>query len=354
MKLAVITTLTFATAGNSALIAHQAPQQKPLVLSAVGEDHRRESVSAFFGDTLCPCIGFDNINGETTVTFDEDKTVAYPADLGSRCEPWDDRRHPTSCAEKDQEPGLGKGWCKTKWCYVDPCNCNLDVLPKVSDYIPDARYRGKPLFYSYATCGNPDGFTEKVPQVGSPGCRCIGFDNIPGTTEISFDGKTYEYPAEIGGSCRAWDDVTHPECNGKKPPSWCRAHWCYVDPCSCNLKGGVVPKISAYLPKASFTGKGLYYSYETCHSPDTWTEKGNPQACVNQETKDECDTNDRCTWTGTRCLGNELVDHPLCEGVAELHAKSKSGASQLSPRAALAIAAVLALVGQSTSLGTVF
>ena len=29
-----------------------------------------------------------------------------------------------------------------------------------------------------------------------------------------------------------------------------------------------LPKVSMYLPKATFTGKGLYYSYETCEGKD--------------------------------------------------------------------------------------
>merc|ERR1712060_588506 len=145
------------------------------------------------------------------------------------------------------------------------------------------------------------------------GCRCIGFDNLPGSSEVILeDGKKVLYPGEIGGSCSAWDRETHPECKTAKPPSWCSANWCYVDPCSCDLPGDAVPKITSYMPMSTFTGKSLYYSYETCKSPDTWTEKNHPHACVNQATKDECDMEHRCTWTGKRCLGTELVDHPLC------------------------------------------
>mmetsp|Transcript_11533 Transcript_11533/g.30593 ORF Transcript_11533/g.30593 Transcript_11533/m.30593 type:complete len:379 (-) Transcript_11533:194-1330(-) len=313
---------------------------------------------AFFGDTLCPCIGFDNIQGETTVVFEEggqETAVAYPADLGARCEPWDDGRH-ASCKE-GATPGFGQGWCAQQWCYVDPCNCAIPVLPKMSTYSPDALYRGKPLFFSYATCGGEDAWSKGVPEVGTPGCRCIGFDNVPGTTEMNIEGQMVAYPAEVGGSCKAWDKATHPMCSGgdpKKLPKWCAQEWCYVDPCTCELAGDIPPKVSMYLPKATFTGKGLYYSYETCEGKDYFTKTVHLKACVNQVEKGDCDKLSRCAWTGNKCLGAELVNHPLCEAVvkklkaeaaAEAAAaakKAKSSAAALRPLAAAgALAAAL-------------
>lgn len=164
-----------------------------------------------FGDPKCPCIGFDNIDGETLVAFGNSTTgngtlVEYPADLGARCEAWDDDRHP-DCKEGGW-PGEGSGFCAQRWCYVDSCNCDLPVPAKVSTYVPDASYRGKPVFFSYATCGGKDLWTEEVPEVGMPGCRCIGFDNIPGTIDIKLQGRdgsisVASYPAEIGGTCKA-------------------------------------------------------------------------------------------------------------------------------------------------------
>jgi len=267
-----------------------------------------------FGDTRCPCIGFDNIEGSTMVELevegDEKMSVSYPADLGARCEAWDQAKHP-SCSGDGKKPG----WCKQRWCLVDPCRCNIEILPKPSVYLPMATYVGKPLFFSYATCGGKDMWTnpDLVPEVGKPKCRCIGFNGMPGSTEVQFsDNKLGVYPGDVGGSCKAWDNAHHPSCKGEDAPAWCQENWCYVDPCSCELPDGAVPKISAYLPEATFTGKNLYYSYETCHSEDKWTKKHNKQACVNQETEGKCDQNPRCAWTGKRCLGAELVSHPLC------------------------------------------
>lgn len=348
VKIAASAALASAPLGHCGLVSLHRLSQQPIDLS------KEEKELPFFGDSACPCIGFDNLEGgETTVHFDGGMQVAYPADLGSRCETWDNGRHPNSC-QPGQEPGLGKGWCGKMWCFVDPCKCSIDVLPKVSVYVPDARYRGKPLFYSYTTCGDKDDFTKEVPQAGNHGCRCIGFDNMPGTTEVIAGGKTIAYPAEIGGSCDSWDMDTHPECKGDKMPDWCRSNWCYVDPCSCDLPDGKVPKISAYLPNQTFTGKNLYYSYETCNAKDTWTEKGNPDACVNQKSKVDCAEHMRCSWTGTHCLGTELVDHPLCKKAGDemsklLRKPNKGGSAQNAPRTALVILAAMATASAASS-----
>lgn len=85
-----------------------------------------------YGSEACPCIGFDNLEGEA-LTLIDGKMVKYPADLGSSCDTWDDGVHP-QCAESEK----GK-WCGQPWCYVDPRQCKLDVLPTMSTYMPTAR-----------------------------------------------------------------------------------------------------------------------------------------------------------------------------------------------------------------------
>lgn len=317
-----------------ALSATAAPLRSVALLGT----HRAESQVALssdsqkprhFGDTDCPCIGFDHIDGETTVTV-EGQALEYPADLGARCEPWDDGRHP-SC-KSGAEPGLAAGWCAQAWCYVDPCNCKLPVLPKVSAYLPTATYKGKPIFYSYDTCGGKDMWAKRRPEVGQWGCRCIGFDSQQGSLEVQLGGgRKASYPAEIGGTCKAWDEENHPDCQGDDAPDWCKSKWCFVDPCECKLEDGMVPKISFYLPEASFTGKGLFFSYETCGDKDIWT-KHNPKACVNQLSQSACDDHPRCGWTGNRCLGKELSENAECaDDLAHIEAGAKPALLQHSP-----------------------
>lgn len=327
-----------------------------------------------FGDTACPCIGFDHIKGETTVTWD-DKEVVYPADLGARCEAWDDGVHPDCVEEGEDEEedkmdiiSLGnksgkkkdahrKRRCKEQWCYVDACFCHLPVLPQPSELLPDARYRGRSIFYSYATCGGKDTWADVVSEAGSVGCRCIGFAEVPGTMQVTIkgqwseEGAVVDFPAEMGGKCQDWDNGVHPACQGKNRPDWCYKQWCYVDPCSCKLEQP--PKVTMYLPEATFTGKSLYYSYETCGANDTYTKKHNPEACVNQNNTKDCLSlivrgGQKCAWTRGRCLGAELVSHPLCTHLLphtdKVYLKSLAAERLQAPQRCVAGAALLWLL----------
>eukprot|EP00929_Paragymnodinium_shiwhaense_P083004 TRINITY_DN44044_c0_g1_i1.p1 TRINITY_DN44044_c0_g1~~TRINITY_DN44044_c0_g1_i1.p1 ORF type:complete len:1348 (-),score=494.20 TRINITY_DN44044_c0_g1_i1:138-4181(-) len=109
------------------------------------------------GDAKCPCVPVDlkqfEVPGGIKVAVGG-TAVVYPAGLGAQCRAWDDGRYPESCTSS------GAPWCAEKWCYVDPCKCALEVLPKASTYLLDARYDGKPLYYSYATCGGQDTFSS--------------------------------------------------------------------------------------------------------------------------------------------------------------------------------------------------
>ncbi|CAK0824118.1 unnamed protein product, partial [Prorocentrum cordatum] len=43
--------------------------------------------------------------------------------------------------------------CWQGWCFVDPCACNLSVPPRRSKLLHGTLYHGRPIYYSYATCG---------------------------------------------------------------------------------------------------------------------------------------------------------------------------------------------------------
>jgi len=288
--------------------------------TATGQDPK--GVEAHFGDTECPCIGFDGREGTIRVNYSKTVRVTYPADLGSRCEPWEATRHPSCLPGGD--PGPGKGWCAESWCFVDPCNCKTKVVPEPSDMAPDTTFRGKPLYYSYEACGSKNFWNNKPLSLGKPNCRCVGFDNFPGTTEVDWKDPntsvvtTIEYPADMGGTCRKWDNNVHPMCKGEgEKPKWCSERWCYVDPCSCDL--GEMPRVTMYQPHATYRGKSLFYSYGTCGSEDYFTKTLNLEACVNQPTQEKClrltvrNGIQKCAWTGSECLGAELVSHPLCK-----------------------------------------
>jgi len=281
----------------------------------------RTSKGGPYGLANCPCVGVDGLEGHTTASLKGGKTADYPADMGARCEAWDSKHHP-SCP--------GESWCEAKWCYVDPCNCDkVTPLPKPANYLPDAKYQGKKLHFSYVTCDDMDSYTEQgndrlrgeeiqktcAVQVdsakwGHENCRCVGIGPQPGTTKVDIKGKKVDFPADTGATCHAWEADNHPGCKGSSPPDWCKQSWCYVDPCSC--KQATPPKTSSYLPDSNYQGRPVYYSYSTCGGADSYTASEYGDACVNQKSKDDCAKLDKCAWNGKDCLGKELVS--VCSG----------------------------------------
>lgn len=320
--------------------------------------HLSASAVGPYGNPKCPCVGLDNVKGEMTMTTGKTKTM-YPAETGASCTAWDSDRAP-GCEvgnDKNYTQDGEPSWCTQSWCYVDPCKCDIPVIPKVSGYLPDGTYQGKPIYYSYHTCGGVDSWTEKhhkeacVNQKtaedctnlekcswdgkscagkalgvcnapldakihGAENCRCIGLDNVEGSLDATLgDGRKVTFPATFGASCQPHEEKTHPDCLGDKPPKWCKDSWCYVDPCSC---GQVEPPRvnSGWLGKdVTFQGKNVYYSYTTCGSEDAFTAVANPTACVNLKTASACNEKaHKCAWVvqENKCLGKEIAQS--CHG----------------------------------------
>ena len=86
----------------------------------------------------CPCIGFNEIECVTNMVV-HGESVPYPGETGGPCKAWDANRH-ALCKDGDAHD-----WCGKRWCYVDPCRCNLAELPKTSAYLRNATYRGREL-----------------------------------------------------------------------------------------------------------------------------------------------------------------------------------------------------------------
>jgi hypothetical protein len=118
-----------------------------------------------YGLDECPCIlGLGNVAGHTELTFPAQSLaptlatnfvdVRFPGDYGTRCMAWENGVHP-NCLN-GSIPGIDKDWCTMKWCFVDPCNCNLPVPPRAASTMVNGTYRGRKLFYSYLTCDNED------------------------------------------------------------------------------------------------------------------------------------------------------------------------------------------------------
>jgi len=314
---------------------------------------------AGLGSPQCPCIGVAGRAGKVMqpINASEKLSVIVPEEYGSVCKVWDDGNYP-GCKE-GQDPGQGNSWCAQSWCYVDPCNCNLTTAAVQSFSFPDSKVQGKPLYYSYDTCGGEDGFSVEnnnracVAQTsqnacealeadgkpkcawsgsdcvkaelletcttpvdedvwGSADCPCIGVSNRTGFSTADAGDTTVDYPPGVGSWCKAWEQyVSYPGCEGENPPSWCSTKWCYVDPCNCKLNDDPVTSFS--FPNAKFQGKALFYSYSTCGGSDSWTSTNHDDACVNQADATSCGTlkkdgSNKCAWQDGKCKGKDIVD----------------------------------------------
>eukprot|EP00973_Karenia_brevis_P088815 12318242-Karenia_brevis.AAC.1 len=51
----------------------------------------------------------------------------YPAITGGECMKWDKKRHPLCAVTTGDIPD----WCVSKWCWVDPDNCDIPDSPPV-------------------------------------------------------------------------------------------------------------------------------------------------------------------------------------------------------------------------------
>ena len=112
----------------------------------------------------CQCVSMDGATGTPfpVGTKQNGTSITYSEDTGASCEAWDDQHDPIC-----QESGA-PDWCKDKWCFVDPCSCGIVPEPKRSSYFPDARKNGRPVYYSYTTCGSKDSWTGKNHDIACP------------------------------------------------------------------------------------------------------------------------------------------------------------------------------------------
>lgn len=255
-------------------------------------DQGGQGDQAEYGADTCPCIAIDGLTGNVSVSY-EGASFDYPADVGARCNAWDEASDPACTGD------TAPSYCGHQWCYVDPCNCQgLEVPPKPSAYFADAMFQGKPVHYSYVTCGGTDEWSPDTAQgadneglcdeeadpatYGDSKCQCIGVDGRNGTALVSYGNTTMDFPINLGSRCDAWEKEADPACKDEDPPAYCEMAWCYVDPCACNLS--VPSKASSYLPDATHAGKPVHFSYVTCGAEDNWSsEEATAQAAENQD-----------------------------------------------------------------------
>jgi len=210
------------------------------------------------GKATCPCFGWYDRSGTVKLTV-AGQSINYPAMTGGECMKWDKPRHP-ECLTDDKPD-----WCDSKWCWVDPDDCDLpDSPPQLFTRSP-VSINGKPAYWSYATCGDKDPWassllqvskitqaqSDQVKKMGDPDCACLGIQ-VEGETQI-WDGTDKS------------TSVTYPYSYG----STCELGWCYVDPCKCSLAmtkstQAKKNKKGKILAGVDYHHMPAFYSYATC------------------------------------------------------------------------------------------
>lgn len=272
-------------------------------------------IVAKHGDKKCPCIGLQGLEGTNVIKFNETVSAIYPLEAGSSCRAWDDGIHP-DCRPSGRY-GIGEGMCARSWCFVDPCDCDLEIWPAKATHFVPVTFRKKPLYFSYETCSGVDVPGEVMPEpiseeqceqevdtkYGNPNCSCIGFDNL-GSDSTVFKGNTPSfYPGNVGSSCQAWDQMYDQEhCKkASMPLEWCSQPYCFVDPCSCSLQ--TAPSI--FLWGVKWKGHPVHYSYEACGGKDLYSSTWNAHAkiqCESYSFRWWCEYHEECGWNGTHCM----------------------------------------------------
>lgn len=272
-------------------------------------------IVAKYGDKRCPCIGLENLVGTNVVRLNENQSAVYPLDAGSFCEAWDNGIHP-DCRPSGRF-GLGGGFCPRSWCFVDPCDCDLEIWPSKASRFAPVTFHKKPLYFSYETCSSVDVPEESMPEpiyeemceqkveghYGNPNCTCIGFDNLVSVTSVFKKGLPMTFPPNTGSSCQAWDEIYDEEhCKrNENPPEYCSQPYCFVDPCSCSLPS----QPSAWFWGTKWKGHTVYYSYDTCGGVDYWSEPRNDHTkihCDSYSYRWWCQYHEECGWNGTHCM----------------------------------------------------
>lgn len=115
------------------------------------------------GAAGCPCIGsLPSEIGVVDCSYDwavdgkclekDSRAGNYGEQCGAHAEPDNPDCYTTGDSPKPRR--FPEPWCGQKWCYVDPCNCDM------SDATKSTYFGTEGLAYSYATCGGSNGYTE--------------------------------------------------------------------------------------------------------------------------------------------------------------------------------------------------
>merc|ERR1719401_729333 len=57
----------------------------------------------------------------------------------------------------------------------------------------------------------------------------------------------------------------------------------------------------------NFQGMRAHWSYATCGGKDSWSSSHSDQYCVTQKTAAACKQVEKCAWSGTECLSEDIA-----------------------------------------------
>mmetsp|Transcript_19040 Transcript_19040/g.34429 ORF Transcript_19040/g.34429 Transcript_19040/m.34429 type:complete len:1022 (+) Transcript_19040:116-3181(+) len=147
-------------------------------------------------------------------------------------------------------------------------------------------------------------------EYGDPHCRCLGWDlhlqNDTGHSLRSEAGRSHS----VGATCSTWADGSSEACDGEDweyGSSGCHQHWCYVDPCNCDLKDR--PRL-ADASAGTWLGRRLHYSYATCggREPTSIRTEVHGGPCPSTTSRDTCekerskDGTSKCLFVNGECI----------------------------------------------------
>jgi len=151
--------------------------------------------SKLYGSEGCPCVGID-VSGSMkpfpTVAIDDSKSGTwdtFPPEIGTTCSSWDENANSLCKGPNPPE------FCSQRWCYVDPCNCKgIDTAPKQTQNIAGSNIKGRPMYFSFSTCGDQylldDGWPEQSCWTQKSPSDC--------TTHLTSEGSKCGWLEETG------------------------------------------------------------------------------------------------------------------------------------------------------------
>ena len=162
-----------------------------------------DAPNGIHGHPLCPCVDtvFDDLDPREISNLTQQLGIKNIEGYGIGCRPHDEGTIPCAntlddgCSvdpnfltSSDTRPACDKSYCRRSWCYVDPNHCEK-LVRTVSPILPHSK-----IWYSYATCGELDSFTNTTRLNALRGSTLrVGFNRNSGGWTGSYSTKNIHF-----------------------------------------------------------------------------------------------------------------------------------------------------------------